>query len=104
MEFPKHEASLHLTHNQHKAYYETVESYTGNFNDDSWVNEEQKKKSLETQELWELQWYPLTPVGSYCLWGADLDVLMKEALEVEKRDEEESKQWARNYNENGMLV
>jgi hypothetical protein len=90
LKLPEHKASLHITHNQHKDYYETVESYTGNFGSDreSWVSDEQKKKSLETQELWELQWYPLTPVGSYCLWGADLDVLIEEAFKIEKRDNE----------------
>jgi len=81
MKFPKHEASLHLTHNQHKAYYETVEQYLSNYDlEDCWVSEEQKKKSLETQELWELQWYPDTPVGSYTLMGADLEEVLKEAL------------------------
>lgn len=86
MRFPEHKASLHLTHNQHKSYYETVESYTSNFTEPSWLSEEQKTKSLETQELWELQWYPSTPVGSYCLWGADLDVIMKKAYEIEAAD------------------
>lgn len=88
LKLPEHKASLQITHNQHKDYYESVESYTSDFGPDreSWVSEDQKKKSLETQELWELQWYPLTPIGSYCLWGADLEVLMEEALKIEERD------------------
>lgn len=85
--FPIHKASLHLTHNQHKAYYETVESYTGDFDwKDDWVSEEQMKKAMETQELWELQWYPDTPIGSYRVIGADLDVVLSKAKEVEKND------------------
>jgi hypothetical protein len=89
MLFPKHEASLHLTHNQHKAYYETIEQYIGNYDwSDDWVSEVQKVKALETQELWELQWYPSTPVGFFHIMGADLDVVLAKALEVEKEDNE----------------
>jgi hypothetical protein len=88
MIFPEHKASLHLTHNQHKAYYETLESYLESFGEDdhkhNWVSEEHKVKALDTQELWELQWYPDTPIGSYVLWAADLEIILKAALEVEK--------------------
>lgn len=86
IKFPDHLASLHLTHNQHKDYYETVEKYNQNswMKDISWVSEEQQKKSLETNEVWELQWYPHTPIGSYCIAGADLDAVLEYALEVEK--------------------
>lgn len=86
--FPRHKASLHLTHNQHKAYYETIEEYQGNFDwEDDWVSDEQRKKALETQELWELQWYPDTPIGSYKIMGADLDAVLSKALEIEKNDQ-----------------
>lgn len=82
MKFPRHKASLHLTHNQHKAYYETVqECYPDDRNAKAWVNEEQKAKAIETQEVWELQWYPHTPVGSLSLLAADLDVLLNAAQE-----------------------
>lgn len=81
--FPKHH-SLFLIHNEHKNYYETVEQYVDyRDNEDFWVNDHQKQKSLETQELWELQWYPKTPVGFYKLMGADLDVVLQAALDLE---------------------
>jgi hypothetical protein len=85
MEFPRHEGGLYLTHNDHKAAYETVESRLSCFDSgDDWVNEEQKKKALEKQEYWQLQWYPDTPISSYSLLAYDLDVLLEEALKVAK--------------------
>lgn len=85
MKFPAHKASLHLTHNDHTTCYETVESYCSRpyFDDKDWVSEEQKKKAFETQEIWELQWYPETPVGFYKLIAADLDVLLEAACNCE---------------------
>lgn len=86
MEFPKHEASLHLTHNNHKGYYATVEQAIKDedFGYRDWVSEEQKQKAIDTNECWYLQWYPNTPVGFCLLAAADLDVLLKAALEADQ--------------------
>lgn len=80
MKFPRHAASLHLTHNNHKSCYQTVaesiEQGDHGYSDDCWVSEEQKQKAIDTNECWTLQWYPDTPVG-FCLQSAaDLDVLL----------------------------
>lgn len=85
MKFPEHKCGLHLTHNQHKDYYETVEKYCENpwmEKNPGWVSEEQRLKSLETQEVWELQWYPDTPIGFYKVCGADLDVVLEHSLTI----------------------
>lgn len=83
MQFPEHKASLHLTHNQHKAYYKTVQEEIddgGNgYEADCWVSPEQRQKAIETNECWTLQWYPHTPVGFCLLSAADLDVLLAAA-------------------------
>ena len=85
MDFPKHEASLHLTHNDHKAVYETVEDSVGfgrhGYEPECWVSPEQMQKAIETNDCWTLQWYPHTPVGFCLLSAADLDVLLKAACE-----------------------
>lgn len=83
--FPAHAASLHLTHNQHKAYYETVEQWDKGSEDAcrDWVSEEQRGKAIAANDVWELQWYPHTPIGSYCLLACDLGELMMVANEVE---------------------
>lgn len=73
MEFPKHEASLHLTHNQHKAYYRTVQQSIDDddhgYQDDCWISEKEKQKAIETNDCWSLQWYPRTPNG-FCMLSA----------------------------------
>lgn len=81
IEWPKHEVSLHLTHNEHKSYYRTVAEAIADddhgYND--WVSEDQKQKAIETNECWTLQWYPATPIGFCILSAADLDVLLEAA-------------------------
>ena len=85
MQFPKHEASLELTHNEHKACYRTVAQSIADddhgYQDDCWVSEEQKQKAIDTNDCWVLQWYPNTPVGFCILAAADLDVLLAKANE-----------------------
>jgi len=73
---PAHKASLHLTHNDHLSNYWTVAEFDQNetamHGDASWVSEEQRQKAIALNEMWELQWYPDTPVGFYVLRGCDL--------------------------------
>lgn len=78
--FPRHECGLFLTHNEHRNYYETIEQmYDRDGINDGWVSEEQRLKAIREDNVWELQWYPDTPIGSYCLLACDLDVLLEEA-------------------------
>lgn len=83
MEFPRHAASLHLTHNDHKSYYQTVaesiEQGDHGYKDDDWVSAEQRQKAIDTNECWTLQWYPDTPVGFCLMSAADLDALLTAA-------------------------
>lgn len=83
MDFPKHNASLHLTHNQHKAYYWDVEEaiLQGEHGYGDFISEEQKAKAIETNECWIMQWYPNSPVGFCIIAAADLDALLAYALE-----------------------
>jgi hypothetical protein len=83
LSWPKHEASLHLMHNDHKLSYvsvaQAIENEDHGYQDDCWVNNEQKQKAIDTNECWVLQWYPNSPVGFCILSGADLDVVLVEA-------------------------
>jgi hypothetical protein len=82
MTFPRH-LVLSLSHNEHKANYETVaENWERRELDtDRWVSDEQRLKAYATGELWELQWYPDTPIGFCLKLAADLDVLLEWAKE-----------------------
>jgi hypothetical protein len=89
MDFPKHEASLHLTPNEHKSYYRTVQQAIddGDFGMDEWVSEEQKHKAIANNDCWVLQWYPNTPIASYVMAAADLDVLLDAARNLKDNRE-----------------
>lgn len=63
---PPHKASAHITHNQHLSYYETVVQREENDADwfkGAWVSDESRAYAIEHNELWEMQWYPETPIG-----------------------------------------
>lgn len=69
MIFPKH-VTMHITHNPHLAYYMTVEEYLGEL---SGINmHEDRERMIATGEIWEIQWYPTTPIGSYTVCAATL--------------------------------
>lgn len=89
LKWPKHEASLHLTHNQHKAYYytvaESVQDEDHGYGSDCWASEEQKQKAIETNDCWMLQWYPNNPTSCFIVAAADLEVLLKAAIEQDDK-------------------
>lgn len=82
---PEHKASLHLTHNDHLASYQTAEEAIAyddaQAKDDcdffNWVSDEQKQKARETGSIWTLQWYPDTPVGFCTLAASDLEAILE---------------------------
>lgn len=61
-ELPTHNCGLTISHNEYKNYYDHIEMAVYNL-DDYWCSEEERKKALETGEIWEIQWYPYTPGG-----------------------------------------
>lgn len=81
--FPKHTCSLTLTHNQHKSYYETVEKYFENpWLKDIGISPEDRQEMIAKDEIWELQWYPDTPVGFYCVVAPTLEKVLALANDV----------------------
>lgn len=83
-QLPKHEASLHITHNQHKAYYMPIADYIAEekIDDDEWSTPDSKERCIAGDTIWEIQWYPNTPVGFNKMYGATLEELIKAANEV----------------------
>ncbi len=86
MKLPNHKASLTIIHNDHKSNYKTVaeaiEDGDHGYKNNCWINEEQKQKSINTDDCWIIQWYPDTPIGFYILSAADLDKLIEEAIKI----------------------
>lgn len=86
MKLPNHKASLTIIHNDHKCNYKTVAEAIKDcdygYHNDCWINEEQKQKSIDTNDCWTIKWYSDTPIGFYILSAADLDKLIEEANKI----------------------
>lgn len=64
LKFPKHEGAMFIQHNEHLNYYQPVAEYIEEEDlTKSFRNPEELAKSVNTGELWVMQWYPDTPVG-----------------------------------------
>lgn len=92
IEWPKHECGMCLDHNDYKNYYESIETAVSEIEErevgagtklkDVWYSAAERQKILDTGELWELQWYPDTPVGFYVVRASSFETLIKYAKEV----------------------
>lgn len=74
---PPHKASCHITHNQHLAYYETVQQMIEGEPGaaECFVSDEERERAYQTNELWQVQWCPDTPVGSCIVYASSLEAL-----------------------------
>lgn len=61
-DLPAHKCDLMLRHNPHRSNRESVEEYIEH-NETPWISEEQKALAVANDEMWEMHWYPDTPVG-----------------------------------------
>ena len=69
---PEHKCGLHLSHNEHRDMYETIEEF---YDLEDFVSPEELQKAIAEDSVWVLQWYPDTPIGSYCLLASSLEAL-----------------------------
>ena len=88
----KCKCGVYLTVNSHKDTYDSVETYITDlfsFNEDDNINEDigedVYKEMIKRDTIIELQFYPNTPVGFYKIYHYDLDMAIKEALEILKQ-------------------
>ena len=85
MRLPQHIA-MDIAHNQHKIYYETVEEYLGRHD---WapdeLSDDDRAAMIAADSVWEIQWYPNTPVGFNIVYAATLE----RALELANKDNNE---------------
>lgn len=73
---PPHKASLHLTHNDHKAVYESAVEFLADMEADDFIAPDERERCIAADSIWELQWYPDTPVGFCRLISASLTDLL----------------------------
>ena len=74
-------SSLTLSFNEGNGpNYQTVEDYVTDDNWGSkteWVSDEEKRRAIEKNSMWEIHWYPDTPIGFYRLAASSLEALLK---------------------------
>lgn len=82
MNIPKH-LSLTITHNDHKTVYESVKDFLHSTHKPyHWIgfkDEAAYDKACATDELWEMTWFPDTPVGSRTVYAPTLEELLEES-------------------------
>jgi len=74
--FPKH-MSLHITHNAHKDYYMSANEYFALYPHLETVSENVKSRCIELNEIWEIQWYPNTPISFYHVTAPTFEEALK---------------------------
>jgi len=88
VKFPPHKCGLYLEHNTHRDVYEKLADHIAEDKLLTWESEEAKQRAIETDEFWELQWYPATPISFYCVAAPTLDECLALALKVAAGDPE----------------
>lgn len=85
--FPAHKCSMTITHNYHRDMYQTVAQWVQELEsrggEIQWKDDAAKQRSIETNQMWELQWYPDTPIGFYVAAAPTFGEVIALALEME---------------------
>jgi hypothetical protein len=79
VKLPRH-ISLTIEHNPHAVYYQSVPQYIDD-TDIDFISDAEREKAVATNDMWEMRWYPDTPVGFCTLAASTLDALLERARE-----------------------
>lgn len=87
-------AGVYLTVNKFKDYYDSIEDAIKEINErgvkekatEPEIPEEMAKRMIEKNCLYELQFYPHTPIGSYTVYGTSMNEVVSQALEILKEE------------------
>lgn len=72
MKLPKH-MSLTIQHNEHKNCYVTIQHYFTHYPHLEDADLSEKNRCIEQDSIWEIQWYPNTPIGFYHVFASTLE-------------------------------
>lgn len=76
-------ASVTLTVNDHRTEYINVQQYLERDED---VTPEDLRRMIEAGTIYELQFYPDTPVGFYRVYGISFDEVVQKAGDILKEE------------------
>jgi hypothetical protein len=79
---PEHKCGLHLSHNEHKDVYESIQDF---YDAKDFVSPEEYIKAIDENSVWQLQWFPDTPIGFHIICASSLEAI--EAALKEKNDD-----------------
>lgn len=73
--FPPHKAGMRISHNDHLSCYQRVEEHLDLIEEEpsEWLSPEDRQRAIATGDLWEVQWYPDTPVAFRRAFGSTLE-------------------------------
>jgi hypothetical protein len=81
MKLPRHECGLYLEHNANRDYHQTVADYLEESTHYQFKDDASRAQCIAENQIWTLQWYPDTPIGSFSVAAATLDDLLSFASE-----------------------
>lgn len=76
------ECGVYLESNRHRDYYDSIETAISELKDD--VDQETKDRMLKANTIVSLQFYPITPVGFYVVYGTTVDEVITKAKSILK--------------------
>ena len=71
-----------LEHNPHLNVYDTVKQTLEDYDPYGWKSDESRQRAIDTNEIWTLQWFQDTPIGSYSIAAPTLEELLEIADRV----------------------
>jgi len=69
---PEHKCGLHLSHNEHRDVYETIEEF---YDADDFTSPEEWHEAVAKDSVWVLHWYPETPIGFIRIAASTLEAI-----------------------------
>ncbi len=79
--------AVSISHNEHKQNYASIKNHLDFTDSCEDVEPEVLKKMIELDTLYEVCFYPSTPIGSYVVYHYDLDKALDESLQFMKERE-----------------
>ena len=97
--------ALYITHNDHRAVYTSVaqaleqagasegaDAVRASFPSRAEMHNADESRvrallAIRDGELWEIQWYPRTPIGSFTVRAASFERALEHALKIQRQEE-----------------
>lgn len=76
---PEHKCGLHLSHNEHRDVYDTIEEF---YDAGDFISPEEWREAVAKDSVWVLHWYPNTPVGFIRIAASTLEALEARVKEM----------------------